>query len=161
LYILSPPAILRGAFFLCVMLSPCYDNCFVGLATKKMELFAPENHDRVKWLYRFAFRLAVFTIIYNIVEGIIAGYFGYEDESVTLFGFGIDSFIEAISGMGIAHMILRIWRNPGTSSSAFENTALRVTAFAFYILAAGLVLTAIYNIYTHHKPITTFWGVII
>lgn len=112
-------------------------------------------------LYRFAFRLAVFTIVYNIVEGIIASYFGYEDESITLFGFGIDSFIEAISGLGIAHMILRIRQNPDTSRDRFESTALRITGFAFYALTAGLVLSAIYNFYTGHKPVTTFWGVVI
>src|SRR5678815_4739385 len=72
----------------------------------KMQSRVP-NIDETKWLYRLAFRLAVFTIIYNIAEGFIAAYFGYEDESMTLFGFGLDSFIEALSGLGIAHMILR------------------------------------------------------
>lgn len=123
-----------------------------------MEALTPEMTKR---LYRLAFRLAVFTVVYNIAEGIIAAYFGYQDESITLFGFGIDSFIEAISGLGIAHMILRIRQNPDTNRDTFESTALHITGFAFYILAAGLVLSAIYNIYTGHKPVTTFWGVII
>lgn len=39
-------------------------------------------------LYKSAFGLAVFTIVYNIVEGIVSTYFGYEDESLALFGFG-------------------------------------------------------------------------
>jgi len=123
-----------------------------------METLSSENTNR---LYRLAFRLAVFTIIYNIIEGLIAAWVGYEDESLTLFGFGLDSFIEALSGLGIAHMILRIRKNPDTDRTAFERTALRITGFAFYILAAGLVLTGIYNLYTGHKPQTTFWGVII
>jgi len=59
-------------------------------------------------LYKLAFGLAIFTIVYNIVEGIISTYLGYEDESLALFGFGADSFIEVISGFGIAHMVLRI-----------------------------------------------------
>jgi divalent metal cation (Fe/Co/Zn/Cd) transporter len=123
-----------------------------------METLSSENINR---LYRFAFRLAVFTIVYNIAEGLIAAWVGYEDESLTLFGFGLDSFIEALSGLGIAHMILRIRKNPDTDRTAFERTALRITGFAFYILAAGLVLTGIYNLYTGHKPQTTFWGVVI
>jgi divalent metal cation (Fe/Co/Zn/Cd) transporter len=123
-----------------------------------METLTPETTNR---LYRLAFRLAVFTIIYNIVEGLIAAYFGYEDESMTLFSFGLDSFIEALSGLGIAHMILRIRQNPDANRTAFERTALRITGFAFYILAVGLVLTGIYNLYTGHKPQTTFWGVVI
>ena len=56
-------------------------------------------------LYKTAFGLAVFTIVYNIAEGLISTYLGFEDESLALFGFGSDSFIEVISGLGIAHMI--------------------------------------------------------
>ena len=47
-------------------------------------------------LYKIAFGLALFTITYNIVEGLISTYLGYEDESLALFGFGSDSFIEAV-----------------------------------------------------------------
>jgi len=114
-----------------------------------------------KKLYKIALLLAIFTIIYNIAEGIISTYFGYEDESLALFGFGIDSFIEVISGLGIAHMVLRIQNNPNSNRDNFERTALRITGVAFYLLVVGLVVTSLYNICTGHKPITTFWGVII
>lgn len=112
-------------------------------------------------LYKSAFGLALFTIVYNIVEGIVSTYFGYEDESLALFGFGIDSFIEVISGLGIAHMVLRIKSNPNSNRDKFEKTALQITGFSFYGLVIGLVTTSIYNIWTGHKPETTFWGVII
>ncbi|MFH4965092.1 cation transporter [Gaetbulibacter sp. M235] len=112
-------------------------------------------------LYKTAFALAIFTIIYNIAEGIISTYLGFEDESLTLFGFGSDSFIEVISGLGIAHMILRIKKHSDSKRDDFEKTALRITGFAFYLLVVGLVITSIYNIYIGHKPITTFWGVVI
>ena len=116
--------------------------------------------DKTK-LYKIAFGLAVFTIIYNIAEGLISTYLGFEDESLALFGFGSDSFIEVISGLGIAHMILRIQNNPDSKRDDFERTALRITGTAFYILVVGLVVTSIYNIWTGHKPLTTFWGIII
>ncbi|UBZ15927.1 cation transporter [Flagellimonas marinaquae] len=112
-------------------------------------------------LYRTAFVLALITIFYNIGEGIISTYLGFEDESLALFGFGTDSFIEVISGLGIAHMVLRIQRNPESNRDKFERTALRITGVAFYILVVGLVVSSIYNIWTGHKPLTTFWGVII
>ena len=114
-----------------------------------------------KRLYRIALALAVFTIVYNLVEGLIATWFGYHDESVTLFGFGVDSFIELISGLGIAHMVVRMQMEPTANRDPFERTALRITGVAFYILVVGLILTAAYNIWTGHKPLTTFWGVII
>lgn len=112
-------------------------------------------------LYKLAFGLAIFTIIYNISEGLLATYLGYEDESLALFGFGVDSFIEVISGLGIAHMVIRIQRQPDSNRDDFERTALRITGFSFYALVFGLVTTSIYNIWTGHKPETTFWGVVI
>ncbi len=111
--------------------------------------------------YRIAFGLALFTIIYNVLEGLISTYLGFEDESLALFGFGADSFIEVISGLGIAHMIVRIQKNPNSNRDNFERTALKITGFAFYALVIALVATSIYNIYTGHKPLTTFWGVVI
>lgn len=113
-----------------------------------------------KW-YQRAFMLALVTIIYNVVEGLISTYVGFEDQSLALFGFGADSFIEVISGVGIAHMVIRITHSPDTNKDGFERTALRITGFAFYILVAGLVVTSIYHICTAHRPLTTFWGVVI
>ena len=84
-----------------------------------------------------------------------------QDEALTLFGFGVDSFIEVISGLGILMMVLRIRRNPDTPRSQFERTALRITGTAFYLLAAGLAITAAYNVITGHKPTTTLPGLII
>ena len=111
--------------------------------------------------FKIAFGLAIFTIVYNILEGSLSTYLGFEDESLVLFGFGSDSFIEAISGFGIAHMIIRIKRHPHSNRDNFEQTALRITGFAFYFLVVGLVITSLYNIWNAHKPIATFWGVII
>jgi divalent metal cation (Fe/Co/Zn/Cd) transporter len=111
--------------------------------------------------YRIAFVLAIFTIVYNVLEGLISTYLGFEDESLALFGFGADSFIEVISGLGIAHMIVRIQRRPNSNRDNFERTALKITGFAFYALVIALVATSIYNMYTGHKPLTTFWGVVI
>ncbi len=112
-------------------------------------------------LYKIALWLAVFTIVYNIAEGLISTWLGFEGESLALFGFGSDSFIEVISGLGIAHMIIRIQNKPESNRDKFEQTALRITGFAFYLLVIALVLTSVYNIFTGHKPITTFYGVII
>ena len=63
--------------------------------------------------------------------------------------------------MGIAHMITRIQRQPGSNRDTFERTALRITGFALYGLVIVLILTSIYNLYIGQRPITTFWGVVI
>jgi divalent metal cation (Fe/Co/Zn/Cd) transporter len=111
------------------------------------------------WTY--ALWLALFTIFYNLAEGLVSVFFGINDETLTLFGFGVDSFIEVMSGIGILAMVLRIRQNPDTPRSQFEKTALRVTGTSFYLLAIGLGATAIYNLFTAHKPTTTLPGLII
>jgi divalent metal cation (Fe/Co/Zn/Cd) transporter len=111
--------------------------------------------------WKYALWLALFTIFYNIAEGVISIYFGAQDETLTLFGFGIDSFIEVMSGLGILAMVLRIRQNTDGPRSQFERTALRITGISFYMLATGLGATSIYNLFTAHKPTTTLPGLII
>jgi divalent metal cation (Fe/Co/Zn/Cd) transporter len=86
---------------------------------------------------------------------------GYADETLSLFGFGADSFIEVISGIGITIMILRIRKNPDSPKNKFEISALKITGTAFYLLSAGLFAGIIINLINNHRPETTFWGVII
>ncbi len=111
--------------------------------------------------WQYAIWLALFTILYNFAEGLISIYFGVQDETLTLFGFGVDSFIEVMSGIGILAMVLRIRQNTDTPRSQFEKTALRITGSSFYLLAAGLGVTSIYNLFTAHKPTTTIPSLII
>ncbi len=112
-------------------------------------------------LYKLAFILAYITIFYNFLEGLISVFFGLEDETLSLFGFGVDSFVEVISGIGIWHMLTRIKNHGEESRDQFEKTALKVTGFAFYLLVFGLTVSAIYNFFIGHKPETTFWGIVI
>ena len=42
---------------------------------------------------KFAIILAVITVVYNVFEDLVAVYFGLEDETLALFGFGLDSFV--------------------------------------------------------------------
>jgi divalent metal cation (Fe/Co/Zn/Cd) transporter len=111
--------------------------------------------------FQYALWLGYFTIAFNVLEGVISLGFGISDEALTLFGFGIDSFIEVLSGIGIVVMILRIRSNPDTSRSIFEKNALRLTGFSFYLLSVGLLITAILNIFSGHKPENTLAGVVI
>ncbi|MDX9728588.1 MAG: cation transporter [Bacteroidales bacterium] len=111
--------------------------------------------------YTRAFWLSLFTIFYNIIEGVVSMALGYADETLSLFGFGADSFIEVLSGIGIAIMITRIRQNPDSPKSRFEITALKITGTAFYLLSAGLLAGIILNIIYKHKPETTIWGIVI
>lgn len=112
-------------------------------------------------LYARATWLALFTIIYNIVEGLVSVWAGAADETLALFGFGVDSFIEVISAVGVWHMLRRISANGGESRDEFERRALRITGGAFYLLTIGLVLSAVISLQQQHKPETTLWGIVI
>ncbi len=112
-------------------------------------------------LLRRAQWLAVITIAYNVVEGLVSMYFGYADETLALFGFGADSFVEVISGLGILHMILRMKRAPVMRRDDFERTALRVTGVSFYLLTAGLLTGVVLSVVQGAAPETTIVGVII
>jgi divalent metal cation (Fe/Co/Zn/Cd) transporter len=112
-------------------------------------------------LWKRALWLAIFTIVFNIIEGVVSIWFGISDDMLTLAGFGADSFIETISAISVAVMITRIMKNKDANKSRFEITALKITGWCFYILAVILAVGAIINIAQGSKPESTFAGIII
>lgn len=87
--------------------------------------------------------------------------FGYKDESLSLFGFGVDSFIEVASNSGVLNMINRIRQFPDSNRTPFEKTALTITGYGFYALSVTLAVGAVLSVIQGHKPHTTFWGIVI
>ena len=110
---------------------------------------------------QYAYILSIITIGYNLIEGGVSTFFGASDETLALFGFGLDSFVEVLSGVGIAHMIYRMRRNDISERDGFEITALKITGTALYILAAGLVIGAVLAVINRSEPETTLAGIII
>lgn len=121
-------------------------------------VFTTEQEQR---LYTIALWLSVLTIAYNILEGLVSVVFAIQDETLSLFGFGVDSFIEVISGIGIAHMILRIRKSAHTKRDVFEINALKITGYSFYGLVAGLAVMIVHSVITHSVPTTTVPAAII
>lgn len=133
------------------------------------DVLASTGPERGRLLKR-AQALALFTVLYNVLEGLVSIYFGIKDETLALFGFGLDSFVEVVSAMGILHMVGNMQREGRGGSGGevaearrrlYERRALRITGSAFYVLAAGLAATAALNIASGHRPETAFWGVIV
>ncbi|MBN1409260.1 MAG: cation transporter [Spirochaetales bacterium] len=117
--------------------------------------------DKTQRLWQAALILSIITVVYNVFEGIFSTFFGYSDEALALFGFGVDSFVEVISGLGVGHMVIRLMRKGPAERDRFETLALRITGISFYILAAGLVAGAVLSIIFNRKPDTTLPGLII
>ena len=91
-----------------------------------------------------ALALSIFTVGYNVAEGVIAVVASSLAGSSALLGFGLDSFIESLSGMV---MIWRFWKYDVDSGEeeveAIEKKASRLVAYSFFILAAYVVFEAV------------------
>ena len=130
-------------------------------ATTEEKFIVDAQDSSINRLYQKATWLALITIYYNLLEGAVSVFFGFQDETLSLFGFGVDSFVEVISGIGIWHMIRRFSQTTDEKIDRFEQRALKITGTAFYLLTVGLTVTAVYNIYSGHHPESTFWGIVI
>ena len=91
------------------------------------------------------------TIAYNVVEAIIALAAGSVASSAALIGFGLDSIVEVLSAAAVA------WQFAAPDPEKREKTALRVVAFAFFALAAYVVVDAALSLFgprgAEHSPV--------
>jgi len=86
---------------------------------------------------RSALWLSIFTVGYNLLEGAVSVLFAALDGSPALLGFGVDSFVESLSG---AVMIWRFWRPE--ASNIREQRAARLVGISLVILAAYVAYEA-------------------
>ncbi len=86
----------------------------------KMEVTLTEPLNDRRFFYRWASALALITIFYNSIEGCVSVFFGLQDETIALFGFGLDSFVEVVSGIGIWHMVRRMKQSDPVIHDSFE-----------------------------------------
>lgn len=107
-----------------------------------------------------ALALSIFTVLYNTLEGTIAIFRSSISDSNALWGFGLDSFIESLSGMV---MIWRLWKYaPDEESVEFdrvEQRAERLVAYTFFILGAFIVLDAGSALYWQSAPEPSLIGI--
>jgi cation diffusion facilitator family transporter len=92
-------------------------------------------------LVRRGFHLSVFTVAWNVIEGIVGMTAGIISGSVALLGFGIDSFVESTSAVVVG------WRfryemkgRPQEQTEKAESRAARITGMLLLALAAYLLV---------------------
>src|SRR5581483_1649433 len=84
-------------------------------------------------------RLEYFTIVWNSLEGLVAVIAGAVAGSISLVGFGVDSFIEVTSGAAL------LWRMSGDDDARREHReaiTLRIVGGCFVALATYIVYQA-------------------
>jgi hypothetical protein len=104
---------------------------------------------------KIIFWLSIITVMYNFAEGVISIFFGAKDGTLTLLGFGIDSFVEIVSGIGILHMVIIMKNTAVKSYDKFGISALKITGTGFYLLTLGLTVGVVINLINRQKPQTT------
>jgi divalent metal cation (Fe/Co/Zn/Cd) transporter len=104
-------------------------------------------------------RLEYFTIGWNTLEGLVAVLSGAAAGSVSLMGFGIDSFIEVLSGSTL------LWRMSVDSDAERreqnERLALRIVGACFAALAVYVGYEALHDLITRDAPRPSLPGILL
>ena len=104
-------------------------------------------------------RLSYFTIAWNGLEGLIAVVAGTIAGSISLVGFGIDSFIEVISG---TTLLWRITVDADVQSrERNERLSLRVVGICFFFLAVYVAYASCADLITMKAPEHSISGIIL
>ncbi len=104
-------------------------------------------------------RLEYFTIAWNALEGLVAVVAGALAGSISLVGFGIDSFIEVTSGSVL------LWRMSVDAEvhrrELNERRALRIVGVCFLLLAAYIAYESALDLWTRRAPEQSIPGIVL
>jgi divalent metal cation (Fe/Co/Zn/Cd) transporter len=104
-------------------------------------------------------RLEYFTIAWNSLEGLAAVIAGAVSGSISLVGFGIDSFIEVTSG---AALLWRMAVDPDAEKrERNEKRALRIVGFCFLALAAYVTYESTRNLWRKQAADHSIAGIVL
>lgn len=108
-----------------------------------------------------ALSLAFFTVAYNLLEGSLALLGAELSGSKALWGFGLDSLVESLSGFV---MIWRFWKfDPADEDqeefASLERRASRLVAYSFFLLGGYVLLQASQALYRHEAPEMSWIGI--
>lgn len=124
------------------------------MSTTQLDAAGPDLVKRALWL-------AGLTIAWNVVEGVVAMGFGAAEESLALFGFGVDSFVE------VGAAIIVFWRLRGENGRGSlmdrsrERLGTGLVGGLLLLLALGVTGGAIAQLLTGSHPASTLPGLIV
>lgn len=95
--------------------------------------------------------LAVFTVVWNLAEGVVAITAAAIADSRALVGFGVDSFVESASATVLIWR-LRIEQRSPARAHQVEQRALRIIGATFLVLAALVGVEAVRSLVSGARP---------
>jgi len=112
-----------------------------------------------KAVVRHGRRLEYFTIGWNALEGLVAVVAGTIAGSISLVGFGVDSFIEVTSGSVL------LWRMSVDAEvhrrELNERRALRIVGVCFLLLAAYIAYESALDLWSRRAPEHSIPGIVL
>jgi divalent metal cation (Fe/Co/Zn/Cd) transporter len=122
---------------------------------------SPPVVDR-QWARRRARTLSWITVVYNVLEGVVAVAAGGFAGSAALVGFGLDSFIESLSATVMLWRFRAAHAELSEADEAIaEGRALRAVAITYFLLAAYVVWDAGGGLLRREAPEATWYGLAI
>lgn len=112
-------------------------------------------------LHKKALSLSYFTVGYNILEGIVSIFAGLLAGSIALVGFGLDSFVESLSGGVMIWRFKKHGKMSEEEEEKVEKKAARFVAYTFFILGAYVLYESIKKLILHETPERSLFGIII
>ncbi|OFW45768.1 MAG: hypothetical protein A2163_06910 [Actinobacteria bacterium RBG_13_35_12] len=119
-----------------------------------------KNYNISKYKKR-ALILSYFTVGYNIFEGVVSIIAGILANSIALEGFGMDSFIESLSGSIMIWRFKKYGKISRDEEERVEKRAAKLIAISFFILAAYILYESIRKLYSREIPDPSIIGLII
>jgi divalent metal cation (Fe/Co/Zn/Cd) transporter len=112
-------------------------------------------------LHKRALSLSYFTVGYNISEGIVSIVAGWIAGSIALVGFGLDSFVESLSGSVMIWRLRKHGKIPEDEEEEVERKAVKLIAYTFFILGAYVSYESIEKLYVREIPDPSLLGIVI
>lgn len=112
-------------------------------------------------LYRRALSLSYFTVGYNLSEGIVSILAGLLADSIALVGFGLDSFVESLSGGVMVWRLRKHGKISEEEEETVEKKAVRFVSYTFFILGAYVLYESLEKLYVREIPEPSLLGIIV
>lgn len=110
---------------------------------------------------RYALQLSYFTVAYNFIEGILSILVGFLSGSIALVGFGLDSFIESLSGSVMIWRFYESHRFSDEEHERREKLAIKLISYSFFVFGAYVLYESVKKLYLVEAPEPSIFGIII